>query len=375
MELNLASALLAIVVFQLFLIAFFLLANKKGKRMSNTLLGIFFLMVGISMLDMWLSFHGLNIYFARIAFIDDGFILALGPLILLYTRSIMFEDFVVRGNSVLHFLPFILITIYFLVVGFLSAPEDQRQLIEDVQNYNLPLVVSLVGLSFYIHSLLYLIKSFSEIREYRARIREEYSSTEMMNVEWLDFTIKSMGILILLAIIHAIVPIGSSKAFAPLSAMVFIGFIFYFANRVILKGLMQPNLFHGISSVAGVKYRASSLTTEERTGYKQKLEASMKTDKPYLDPDLTINQLAEKMDMPSKTLSQVINQSFQKSFFDFINTYRVEEAKELFDTSTDEKMTIQEVMYQSGFNSKSSFNTFFKKLTGQTPSEYRNPRS
>jgi AraC-like DNA-binding protein len=361
MEFNLASALLAIVVFQLFFIAFFLFTYKKGKRLSNRLLGTFFLMVGISMLDMWLSVHGLTINYARIAFLDDGFILALGPIILLYTRSIMYDNYKVGKEALVHFILFSLVTAYFVIISLIISFEEQQQLVQDVENYN-----------FYIHSLIYLFISFKEVGRYRTRIQEEYSSISKMNIEWLDFTIKSLGILIFLAIVHATVPYGLTRSLAPLTALLFIGFLFYLSNRVILKGLIQPDLFRGISITNVEKYSSSTLTDEERHRYSERLNSVMKTDKPYLDPDLTINQLAEIVDLSPKTLSQVINQSYKKSFFDFINTYRVEEAKELFDNSDDEKLTIQEVMYQSGFNSKSSFNTFFKKVTGMTPSEYKN---
>jgi AraC-like DNA-binding protein len=372
MEFNLGTALLAIVVFQLFFLAFFLLTSKKGKKQSNMLLGLFFLMVGISMLDMWLSIHGMYEYYLRIAFLDDGFILALGPIILLYTRTIMYKDFSLTGSSLYHFIPFIIVTGYFIIVSVITSSEEQKQMMDDVQNFNLPLVIALVGVLFYVHSFVYLLVSSSELRKYRNQIYQEYSSTDKMNIDWLDFTIKSIGILIFLAIVHAIVPYGVSKSIAPVSALFFIGFIFYFSNRVILKGLVQPELFGGISTKSVEKYTSSNLTIEERTNYQKKLSDHITLQKPFLEPDLTINQLAEIVDLPPKTLSQVINQSYQKSFFDFINTYRVEEAKELFDNTDDEKLTIQEVMYQSGFNSKSSFNTFFKKVTELTPSEYRN---
>lgn len=372
MEFNLASALLAIVVFQLFFLAFFLLTSKKGKKQSNRLLGLFFLMVGISILDMWLSIHGMYEYYLRIAFLDDGFILALGPIILLYTRTIMYKDFSLKGSSLYHFIPFIVVTGYFIIVSFLTPSGEQKQMIEDVQNFNLPLIIGLIGVLFYVHSFAYLLVSSRELRKYRNQIYQEYSSTDKMNIGWLDFTIKSMGILILVAIVHAIVPYGVSKSYTPISALFFIGFIFYFSNRVILKGLVNPELFGGIPTRNIEKYTSSNLTSEERTDYQNKLSEQMKFQKPFLDPDLTISQLAEIVDLSPKMLSQVINQSYQKSFFDYINTYRVEEAKELFYNSDDEKLTIQEVMYQSGFNSKSSFNTFFKKVTELTPSEYRN---
>lgn len=371
MQITLASALLAIVVFQLFFIAAFLFINQKGKVLSNRILGVFFLMLGVSMLDMWLSIHELYEYYARVAFLNDGFVLALGPIILLYARTIMYDDYAVTGRSILHFIPFLLITIYLLLISILPASEVQRQMVRDVQDFNLPLIVHIIGTLFYAHPLIYLVLSFKEVQEYRRLVQEEYSSDNKMNVEWLVFTIKSLGILIVLAIAYAIIPYSSSRSITTIATLIFIGFIFHFANQVIMKGLMRPYLFHGISGSNETKYKDSNLTDEERIRLTTLLSDKMKADKPYLDADLTIKELANTMGIPAKTLSQVINQSHNKSFFDFINHHRVGEAMMIIGTSNDDKMTIQEVMYRSGFNSKSSFNTFFKKITGLTPSEYK----
>ena len=95
------------------------------------------------------------------------------------------------------------------------------------------------------------------------------------------------------------------------------------------------------------------------------------TEKPYLNAQVNIADLSENLSLSTKHLSQVINQSFDKSFFDFINSYRIQEAQQILKESSDDKLTVLEVMYDVGFNSKSSFNTAFKKETGQTPTEFR----
>ena len=97
----------------------------------------------------------------------------------------------------------------------------------------------------------------------------------------------------------------------------------------------------------------------------------METQKPYLTPQLTIDDLSEKLSIPSWHLSRVINTSFQQNFFNFINNYRIEEAKRLMREPTNKNMTILEILYEVGFNSKSTFNDVFKKQTGMTPSEFK----
>jgi len=97
----------------------------------------------------------------------------------------------------------------------------------------------------------------------------------------------------------------------------------------------------------------------------------METQKPYLDPTLCLNNLAEKLAIPTHHLSQVLNICLNQNFFDFINSYRIKESRRLLSEQDPRKKTIIEILYQTGFNSKSVFNVAFKKYTGMTPSQFR----
>jgi AraC-like DNA-binding protein len=113
-------------------------------------------------------------------------------------------------------------------------------------------------------------------------------------------------------------------------------------------------------------------TLEDLQIYKEKLESYMLKYKPYANPNLSLNELASKLKMQPHILSKVINQGFQKNFFDFINTYRVDEFKNRMDDPKYRHYTLISVAYEVGFNSKTAFNRSFKKMTNQTPSEYYN---
>ena len=97
----------------------------------------------------------------------------------------------------------------------------------------------------------------------------------------------------------------------------------------------------------------------------------MQEHKPYLNHLLTLDNLATQIFMPPRQLSQVINRHFKQNFFEFINSYRIEEAKILLTKEENAKVTMLEIMDQAGFNSKATFNTFFKKLVSLTPTQYR----
>ncbi|MBT8270807.1 MAG: helix-turn-helix domain-containing protein, partial [Bacteroidia bacterium] len=156
-----------------------------------------------------------------------------------------------------------------------------------------------------------------------------------------------------------------------ISLILLLLFVFYFVIKVILKAIQQPEIFKGIGKNETAKYKGSRLTQDQIDTYKKQLLEMLHSEKPFMNSGITLSDLSDKLSVSTKDLSQVINQSFNKSFFDFINSFRVREAQRIFKGSHDLKLTVLEVMYEVGFNSKSSFNTAFKKETGQTPTEFR----
>ena len=121
------------------------------------------------------------------------------------------------------------------------------------------------------------------------------------------------------------------------------------------------------------KYANSSLTAREKEAIKAKILECLEVEKIYLEPEVTISTFSEKLSIPVKSISQVINESFKCNFFDFINSFRIEETKTkmLSDKNGRRPKTISEIMYDSGFNSKSAFNRAFKKHTGITPTDFK----
>ena len=119
------------------------------------------------------------------------------------------------------------------------------------------------------------------------------------------------------------------------------------------------------------KYEKSGLKKAEADNYFLSLEKFMREEKPYLDPDLTISDLSNKLGIQRHYLTQTINERLQKNFFMYVNEYRVREAKRMMDDENCKDYTLLRIAYESGFNSKSGFNTIFKRLTGYTPSEYK----
>jgi len=119
------------------------------------------------------------------------------------------------------------------------------------------------------------------------------------------------------------------------------------------------------------KYLMSNLESAKAAAYQKKLEECMRSENPYLDPELTLADLAEKLSMPSKHLSQIINEYFRQNFNDFINSYRIRAAIAKLSAEKSREDKLLKIAFESGFNSKSAFNSAFKKNTGFSPSEFR----
>lgn len=120
------------------------------------------------------------------------------------------------------------------------------------------------------------------------------------------------------------------------------------------------------------KYKKSLLSDTQMSRYKEQLEQLMQAEQPYLDPSLSLRELAQRLEMPPNQLSQLLNDGFDKNFAEFVNTYRLETFKSKAADPANRQLTILALAYDSGFNSKTVFNTFFKKKMGKTPRAYWN---
>jgi AraC-like DNA-binding protein len=156
-----------------------------------------------------------------------------------------------------------------------------------------------------------------------------------------------------------------------LSLSIFVILIGYFGLKQKLIFSSEDVLVNREDTKTLTKYAGSRLTDSEAQQYVEKLIEYMKSSKPYLNPDLSLSQLAGEIGITSHYLSQVINEKFNLNFFDFINGYRVEAFKERITDPKYSNFSFLGIAFECGFNSKSAFNRIFKQVTGLTPSQYR----
>ena len=152
------------------------------------------------------------------------------------------------------------------------------------------------------------------------------------------------------------------------------GIITIFIISLAYFGFVQPEVFNGEKQfrevIPFVKYKKSGLSKEISLDLKTKLETMMEKEKPYLNNELRLDDMAKMLKVSRNQASQIINEHYNLSFFDFINKYRIEEAIKLLLNNDDENLSNTQIAYSSGFNSRASFYKAFKKFTNKSPGSY-----
>jgi AraC-like DNA-binding protein len=281
---------------------------------------------------------------------------------------VVYRDYRQPRTAGLHAVPFLLVT-GFVVVAYHAQPLPAKLFIRAAcKRYDNPWLVFALSFAGYAQIVAYVVAALRTVRGYRQALRERFSRTDAVNLHWLTSTLRGFMLSLLFAFLYTSVQLTPFTGYYEIPLAVIIVALFYFINGLIFKALRQPEIFGGVAPEEVVaetaklaKYASSALTAPERESHLACLRTWMDTQKSYLDPDLTIEGLSGQLDVPVKVLSQVTNESPGQNFFDFVNTYRVEEAKRLLHNPRDPKITVLEVMYQAGF----------KKVALTTPSAYK----
>ncbi|WP_336963438.1 helix-turn-helix domain-containing protein [Chryseobacterium contaminans] len=226
-----------------------------------------------------------------------------------------------------------------------------------------------------VQALFYTLLSYITIRKHQRKIQQFSSNTEGINLNWLEYII-----LVILAV--NIIYVVYNLFYDPKSLNFFINAVFLLVIYCVgyyslkqkeiypLEEKQREELISIQDDSDSEEVKRKLISDEELKRIKTHLENIMENRKPYLDSELNLIKLAEMLSVSNHHLSYVINTGFQKNFFQYVNEFRVEYAKLLLKDSGS-KLSILGIAYESGFNSKTSFNTTFKKVTGQTPSEFK----
>ena len=212
---------------------------------------------------------------------------------------------------------------------------------------------------------------------------DNFSSTDEINLNWLRYLIIGMIVIWSIVIVGHLLEWGGRQFGEILDNAIFTA-VSGFVLMIGYFGIKQTTIFQANDrntattsnspdsdqNAGQTRYQKSGLKPEQADKLQSRLDTLMHEEKPHLDDDLTLKSLAERLDIHPNYLSQVINERFERNFYDFINTARIEEFKSLILEPRSKNLTLLALAFECGFSSKSSFNKFFKKSTGLTPSAF-----
>ncbi|WP_299553061.1 helix-turn-helix domain-containing protein [Seonamhaeicola sp.] len=332
-------------------------------------------MMSISVLSLYLFVFDIKIGLPQLLFIDDTFMLAYGPLLFLFTQSVLFKHYKLKRTDAIHFIPFFIAVCLVITTILFVDTRSLSQTINDFYTQQIPPNFRIVEILILTHIFYYLYRSKQYIQRVLHKVKGNYSSFNQAGFKLLKFILNSFIVLFLLSLMHSMLPFIGIKKGLIITLPALVVFMFYFINSILLRMLNHVSNESGEITRAFFKekekYAGSRLSQTELDAFKKELGDYMKEKRRFLDSELSINDLSVELGIPLKVLSQVINEGYGYNFFDFVNKYRIDVAKSLLMGQSDDKLTVQEVMYDSGFNSKSSFNTAFKKFTNLTPTQFK----
>lgn len=352
----------------------FLFFNKSAKNNANLFLGGLVVVFFAFFLQGFLyRFHLLDNFPYFIGW-GSAALFLLGPFAYFYVRACIQKGFHLKPIDGLHFLPFLLGFLSSVPFFLKSTEERIAGYVDFVTNGNPLNEADWILLFKSLHGVVYFIISTRFILQYRKHLNNETSTIDTTFHRWMLFFIILLAFPVstIFFYIHA----EYHRIFIPLQLLSF----FLLLLAIYLAALIKPELFHIFphqmlipksSEEQKQKYESSKLQDAQKNKYIEKLQIYLKKQKPYLDPELTLSQLSEEVNIPSYYLSQVINEKLEINFLDFVNGYRIKEAQAKLIDPKMNHYTILSIAYEAGFNAKSTFYTVFKKHTGMTPSQYR----
>lgn len=364
MKSEIDSWLLAIAIFQYAFLGTFLLFSRAGNRLSNVLLGLFSLCMGLNLLDLMLSMSGQFELVAFLSLFDLVTMTLFGPLMFLYVQSLLDNGFKLIYKHVYHFIPGLLVSLY-VAISYFSIPHStQIELTKAIHTSSLSSYQLLLVIPFYVHILIYAIWTFIKYKSYTISAANKSST----GFRWLQFLFIGLAMMFVISTALSFLPhYPPLRPFAQFFLIIFITITFFLINMILIKGLQQPGIF---STMPSVRYQSSNLSESAKTLILKSVEQVMLDKHLYLNPQLSLNMLAREIDSKPRHVSQVINEYLGVTFHDYVNEMRVQYAIDTMEHAPT-NTTILEILFDSGFNSKSSFNMAFKKVTSQTPTEYR----
>jgi AraC-like DNA-binding protein len=345
------------------LFAALLIMTKKGSTVSDRLLSAWLCLLAIEFLTCALDYT----IFGK-PLLSSSFLL-FNPACYLYISSLTDTNFRLKYIQLLHLLPFLFFEIGAYVIKETISVRSFLQ-VDTTLGFRLAF-----GLANIVSLVVYNSISLIRVTRHRRNLKNEFSTIEnYISLGWLLFIIIFYNVYCV-----ASFAIGGTHIFQGTnlilphifnySALLFLVYAFGF------YGLWQKPIYirHNVEEIPG-RYRHSVLGSRKKNEIKNKIIQYFDSASPYLQSELSMDILSAELKVPKHQLTEVLNTEIGSNFFQFVNGYRIEAVKAML-ADKKNKYSIEAIGYECGFNSKSTFFTVFKNLTGQTPQEYKNSLS
>jgi AraC-like DNA-binding protein len=340
----------------------FLLLSKKNKSTPDKILTVWMFLVATHLFLFYIHFTKEVYHVPFLLGVGIPLPLLHGVFLYLYVCFLTNQTPENKKVLLLHFIP-VTVT-YLYLITFFTLPAEQKVQVYKNHGSGYELFNLINHYAILSSGIFYVTWSGLLLRKHRNTIQDQFSNLEKVNLQWLRVLTYGMGgIWFLVIFTRADILIYSG-------VVVFVFLIGFFGVRQAAIFTPAPQKPIEIYDKQKEKYQKSGLSEEASEELHQKLKSLMTEENLYRKSDLSINDLAEKLSVHANYLSQVINQKDKKNFYDFVNTYRMEEFKRLIAQQKNQQFTLLSLAYDCGFSSKTSFNRYFKKVTGKTPSEY-----
>lgn len=366
-------------------LAFFLwslLLTKKSKPLADKILAAWLLIIGVHLLLFYLFWIGYTDGHPKILGFAQPLPLVHGPLLLLYVWSQMRRQFRLQWVHLLHFIPALAMA-GMMIPFFWATNIEVQTFAQAFQTGHTPWYWNFFGLMTQFSGLIYSTYCLILLRSHRKNIHNWFAFEKDINLDWLRYMIWGiLGIWLAVAVgiglevmLQITLPIQRDVIiFSVVTLFVFfLGFfgiqqgVIYSTNVETEEPTQQvkTNAFEG-----PVDIKISPEWQEAQSETLQRVRTHMEEARLYLEPKLSLPQLAEKVDLSTHQLSQLINEQSGHNFYQFVNEYRVKAFQNLALDPAYSHMTLLALALECGFNSKSTFNDVFRKMTNKTPSAF-----
>lgn len=374
-----STPLLVLVIQGLILVVFLLKRYVEKKNASDAILATLLLIVSYQQICYTIGFMGWYDTFrnTKINYFLIPAETAIAPLIYFYVKSITKSNFKLLKRHWWHFAIPISLVVYRLTIYTYDAlqpgfNEAQNGILKiELDQAIIKPVLLIIGFSV---MLLYLAFTVQLYYNYRQKIKQYFSNVFKLELNWIRNFLIVFTFLFLYdsiqSIVGTIIDLGYNERwwlnlFLAICA-IYIGLKGYFTDTTKLNRLD----FSFSPKQISIPETTSETKKEIATTAIEAIAELMEREKPYLNPDLNLSELAKQANVTRGQLSEIINSGFQMNFNDFVNSYRVNAFKGMLKEGKHKQLSLLGIAYECGFNSKATFNRVFKKLTSFSPTQY-----